>query len=129
MSKLPLWGVARHMVLAESEDEAKRSAQRAYRPWRKHIELLWKQYGVPLGLGFLPLEFDELQKVGGAFAGTAEGALAYIESQVEISGVNYFVCDLSFGDLTLAEASRTVHLLAREVLPAFRDRAAAVSTD
>jgi alkanesulfonate monooxygenase SsuD/methylene tetrahydromethanopterin reductase-like flavin-dependent oxidoreductase (luciferase family) len=122
ISKLPLLGLARHIVLAENEREAKRSAQRAYRLWRKHLELLWKQYGVPFGLGFLPLEFDELQKVGGAFAGTAEGARAYIDNQVEASGTNYFVCDISFGDLTLAEASRTVQLLAREVIPAFHDR-------
>lgn len=129
MSKLPLLGVARHIVLAESEDEAKRSAQRAYRPWRKHIELLWKQYGVPFGLGFLPLEFDDLQNVGGAFAGTAEGAKAYIESQVGASGINYFVCDISFGDLTLAEASRTVQLFARHVMPAFQNRVPSASVD
>ena len=35
-------GVARQIVLAENEAEAKRAAQRAYRPWRTHIELLWK---------------------------------------------------------------------------------------
>jgi alkanesulfonate monooxygenase SsuD/methylene tetrahydromethanopterin reductase-like flavin-dependent oxidoreductase (luciferase family) len=129
VSKLPLLGLARHIVLAENEYEAKRSAQRAYRPWRTHLELLWKQYGVPFGLGFLPLGFDELQKVGGAFAGTAEGARAYIDNQVEASGTNYFVCDISFGDLTRAEAMRTTQLLAREVIPAFRDKAAAAVLD
>ncbi|MBV8808644.1 MAG: LLM class flavin-dependent oxidoreductase, partial [Acidobacteriaceae bacterium] len=121
ISGLPLLGVVRHIVLAESDEEARRSARRAYQPWREHMELLWKQYGVPFGLGFLPLEFDEWQKIGGAFAGTAEGARAYIESQVEASGTNYFVCDISFGDLTLAEASRTVQFLARDVMPAFQN--------
>ena len=128
-SKLPLLGVARHRVLAEDGDEAKRSAQRAYRLWRKHLELLWKQYGVPFALGMLPLEFDELQKVGGAFAGTADGARAYIEQQTEASGTNYFVCDIAFGDLTRAEAMRTTQLLAREVIPAFPEKAATAVLD
>lgn len=128
-SKLPLLGVARHVVLAENGNEAKRAAQRAYRPWRKHPELLWKQYGLPFRLTMFPLEFDELQNAGGAFAGTAEGARAYIEKQTEMSGTNYFVCDISLGNLTLAEAMRTVQLLAGEVLPAFPDRAGAAASD
>jgi alkanesulfonate monooxygenase SsuD/methylene tetrahydromethanopterin reductase-like flavin-dependent oxidoreductase (luciferase family) len=128
-SKLPLLGVSRHVVLAQNDNEAKRAAQRAYRPWRKHLELLWKQYGVPFRLTMFPLEFDELQNCGGAFAGTPEGARAYIEKQTETSGANYFVCDISFGDLTPAEAMRTVELLAREVVPAFPDRAGAAALD
>ena len=126
-SKLPLLGVARHMVLAENDNEAQHAAQRAYRPWRKHLELLWKQHGVPFRLTMFPLEFDELQEAGGAFAGTAGGARAYIEKQMEMSGANYFVCDISFEDLTPAEAMRTVQLLVREVLPAFPDRAGAAA--
>jgi hypothetical protein len=86
------------------------------------MELLWKQYGLPFGLKIFPLEFDQLQSAGGAFAGTAEGARAYIEQQTETAGTNYFVCDISFGDLTLQEAMNTVELMAREVMPAFRDR-------
>jgi hypothetical protein len=69
-----------------------------------------------------PPEFDEWQSAGGAFAGTPEGARAYIEQQTETAATNYFVCDISFGDLTLQEAMRTVELMAREVMPAFRDR-------
>jgi len=121
-SRMPLLGVARHIVLAENETEAKRVAQRAYRPWRTYMELLWKQYRLPFGLKIFPLEFDELQSAGGAFAGTPEGARAYIEQQTETAGTNYFVCDISFGDLTLQEAMRTVELLANQVMPAFRDR-------
>jgi len=129
ISELPLLGIARQMVVAENESEAKHAAQRAYRPWRKHLELLWKQHGIPFRLTMFPLEVDELLDSGGAFAGTAEGARAYIQKQTETSGVNYFVCDISFGDLTPAEAMRTVQLLAREVVPAFSDRAGAAGVD
>ena len=129
-SCLPLLGVFRHIVLAGDDGVAKRVAQRAYRCWRKNIELLWKQYDVPFRLGKIyPLEFDELQNSGGAFAGTAEEATAYIKEQTETSGANYFVCDISFGDLTLSESMLTVQLLAREVLPAFGDRISAAGQD
>jgi alkanesulfonate monooxygenase SsuD/methylene tetrahydromethanopterin reductase-like flavin-dependent oxidoreductase (luciferase family) len=122
LSSLPLLGLSRHIVLAEDEGEAKRAAQGPYRRWRENMELLWKQYGVPFRLKMFPQEFDELQSVGGAFAGTAEGARAYIKEQTETSGANYFVCDIAFGDLTPAEVMRTAQLLARDVLPAFPDR-------
>jgi alkanesulfonate monooxygenase SsuD/methylene tetrahydromethanopterin reductase-like flavin-dependent oxidoreductase (luciferase family) len=123
VSELPLLGIARHIVVAEDAHEARRSAQRAYRPWRRHMELLWKQYCVPFSLAMLPLEFDELQNAGGAFAGTPDGARAYIEKQTEASDTNYFVCDIAFGDLTLAEAMRTTQLLTSEVIPAFSESA------
>jgi alkanesulfonate monooxygenase SsuD/methylene tetrahydromethanopterin reductase-like flavin-dependent oxidoreductase (luciferase family) len=122
-SKLPRLGVARLMVVAGNGEEARRSAQRAYWPWRKHLELFPKQYGVSYGLAMLPPEFDELQDAEGAFAGTADGARAYVERQLEASGANHFVCDIAFGDITPAEAMRTVQFLASEVIPAFADTA------
>ena len=121
-SKLPLLGVSRHIVLSGNEEEAKRAADRAYRPWRRHLEFLWKQHGVPFRLGMFPQEFHELQEIGGAFAGTAAGARAFIENQIETSGANYFCCDVAFGDLTPAESTRTVEIMANEVMPAFSDR-------
>ena len=128
-AKLPLLGVARHLVVAENAEEAKRAAQRAYRPWRRNLELLPKKYGVPFRLAMLPLEFDELQDFGGAFAGTADGARAYIQKQVEGSGTNYFVCDIAFGDLTPEEVMRTAQLLSSEVIPTFVDQVSSSISD
>ena len=56
-------------------------------------------FNTPIAFGFatLPLEFDELQRAGEAFAGTADGARAYIKQQTEASGTNYFVCDIALG--------------------------------
>ena len=42
----------------------------------------------------------------------------YVAAQAEGSGINYFVCDMAFGDITLAEAKRSVELFAQEVMPA-----------
>jgi alkanesulfonate monooxygenase SsuD/methylene tetrahydromethanopterin reductase-like flavin-dependent oxidoreductase (luciferase family) len=117
-SALPNLGLTRHIVLAGTDAEAKSAARSAYRPWRKHMEILWKQRGVPFELP-LPLEFEELQATGAAFAGTASGARDYMREQSETAGVNYVACDVCFGTMSKDEALQTVELLGREVIPAF----------
>ena len=112
----PLIGLIRHIVLTDSEDEARRVIERAYRRWRRHMEILWVQHGRQLPLA-LPQEVGPLLAAGGAFAGTAAAARRYIAEQIETSGANYFICDITFGDITLEEGMRTVELLGREVMP------------
>ena len=120
--RLPSIGVTRHIVVAETEREARNIAARAYRPWRRNMAVLWEQRGVPFPLqGELADEFDVLQHHGVGFAGTPAGARDYIASQAEGSGINYFVCDMAFGDMTLAEATRSIELFSKEVMPAFAE--------
>jgi alkanesulfonate monooxygenase SsuD/methylene tetrahydromethanopterin reductase-like flavin-dependent oxidoreductase (luciferase family) len=119
---LPCIGVTRHIVVAETEKEARSIAARAYRPWRRNMAVLWEQRDVPFPLqGQLADEFDVLQDHGVGFAGTPAGARDYIAAQAKGSGVNYFVCDMAFGDITLSEAKRSLELFSREVMPAFAD--------
>ena len=101
---------------------ARRAAEHGYRLWRRNMEILWVQHGMVLPLP-LPPEFEPLRAHGGAFAGTPAGARDYIAEQIETAGVNYFVADVAFGDLTFDDALRTAELLAREVMPAFADHA------
>jgi len=114
----PLIGLIRHIVLAENEAYALATAARAYRRWRRHMEILWVQHGREFPLA-LPPEIGPLLTAGGAFAGTPAGARRYIAEQIETSGANYFICDITFGDISLDEAMRTVELLGREVMPFF----------
>jgi alkanesulfonate monooxygenase SsuD/methylene tetrahydromethanopterin reductase-like flavin-dependent oxidoreductase (luciferase family) len=119
-SNLPFTGIARHVVLAETEAAAVDVAKRAYVPWLKHMELLWALHGMKLPLG-LPPDIGPLLQIGSAFAGTAAGLRTFVEEQTKATGANYFVCDVAFGDVSLKEAMRTVDLLAREVIPFFAD--------
>jgi alkanesulfonate monooxygenase SsuD/methylene tetrahydromethanopterin reductase-like flavin-dependent oxidoreductase (luciferase family) len=119
---LPYIGVQRFVVVAETDKEARAIANRAYRPWRRNMEVLWEQRGVPFPLqGQLPGEFDDLQQHGVSFAGTPEGARNYVAAQAAGSGINYFVCDMAFGDIAFAEAARSVALFAQQVMPAFAE--------
>jgi alkanesulfonate monooxygenase SsuD/methylene tetrahydromethanopterin reductase-like flavin-dependent oxidoreductase (luciferase family) len=117
---LPKLGAARHIVLAETASEAHDEACRAYPAWRTNMELLWKQRGVPFTLP-LPIEFDDYQRAGYGFAGTAAGASDFIREQVATTGINYLACGIAFGNLPVAASLRTVDLMAREVMPAFQN--------
>jgi alkanesulfonate monooxygenase SsuD/methylene tetrahydromethanopterin reductase-like flavin-dependent oxidoreductase (luciferase family) len=117
---LPLMGINRHLVVAETEAEARDVAGRAYRPWRQHMELLWAKYDVPFPLkAALPDEWDALQVHGHAFAGTPAQMRDYVGAQIEASSATYFVCDFAFGSMTRAEAQRSAELFAAEIVPTF----------
>ena len=116
----PLAGIIRHIVVAETEAAARAIAERAYRRWYRHLALLWTARGLKLPMAVpMPDEIGPLIAAGGAFAGTPEAARAYIAEQVATSGANYFICDITFGDIALAEAVRSVELIGREVMPHF----------
>ena len=117
---IPFMGVSRLIVVAETERQAMATARRAYRLWFDSINLLWRKYDVPSPLdGVLPEDFADWHEMRGGFAGTPDQARDYIGSEMEQAGINYFCADLAFGDITFDEASRTVDLFAREIIPAF----------
>lgn len=114
---LPFLGLSRHVVVAESSAEAKSIAARAYLPWRRHIEKLWKERGVPFPLA-LPDDYEPLHASGLGIAGTPSEVASAIASQAEIGGLTYFCARLAFGDMSYEEAARSVELFTREVMPA-----------
>ena len=118
--ELPLMGISRHIVLADTEGEAIMIAERAYRVWLKHMELLWVRNGMKLPLG-LPPEIRPLLEAGSAFAGTVAGFENFLKDQIRATGATYFVCDVAFGDLTPEESMRTTRLLGENVMPQFLD--------
>ena len=116
--KLPLMGISRHVVLAESTAAAVQIAERAYRSWLTHMELLWVRNGTKLPLG-LPPEIGPLLAARAAFAGTVTEFKTYLEEQIWSTGASYFVCDVAFGDLTPTESLQTIKLLGEQVIPYF----------
>jgi alkanesulfonate monooxygenase SsuD/methylene tetrahydromethanopterin reductase-like flavin-dependent oxidoreductase (luciferase family) len=121
-AELPMMGINRHIVVAETEAAARDIARRAYRPWRRHMELLWAKFDVPFPLkDGLPEEWDPLQAHGHAIAGPPTQVRDYIAGQAEAAGATYFVCDFAFGTISHEEVMKSVELFAREVMPAFAD--------
>ena len=123
-SALPRIGVSRHIVVADSDDEAKTLADRAYRRWREHFFLLAERFGYAIRTeSIYPRDWAGLEACGNGFAGSPESVRAYVAAQVD-TGINYFVSWLAFGNLTLRESQRSLELFSRHVMPAFRDLSA-----
>jgi alkanesulfonate monooxygenase SsuD/methylene tetrahydromethanopterin reductase-like flavin-dependent oxidoreductase (luciferase family) len=117
---LPLRGVMRLVVLAETDAEALITAERAYASWLGHMRLLWDQHGMEFPLG-LPPRIGPMIEVGAAFAGTPAGFRDFVSGSVESIGANYLTCDVAFGDMTFDEAIRTTELIGQQVIPAFAE--------
>ena len=118
---IPFMGVSRLIVVAETDDEAMSVARRAYRPWFESINLLWRKYDVPSPLdGVLPEDFADWHAAGAGLRRHAgQGDATTSRPRIDEAGINYFCADLAFGDITFEEASRTVELFEREIIPAF----------
>lgn len=115
---LPMIGVSRHVVVADTDHEAMEIARRAYPKWLHSFKWLWERQGVDVGqmvkttAGNYPDTFDEIMAVGNAIAGSPETVRQFIEEEVAATGINYFVSWLAFGDLTPEETIRSAELLA-----------------
>ena len=118
-AEMPLMGVSRHIVVADSDEQAKALARPAYARWRRSMALLWEQRGVefPLG-GHLPLEWEAAEAMGHGCAGSPDTVRGFVEREAETSGITYFVSAFAFGDLPLEAVTRSAELFARHVMPA-----------
>jgi alkanesulfonate monooxygenase SsuD/methylene tetrahydromethanopterin reductase-like flavin-dependent oxidoreductase (luciferase family) len=115
---LPLIGMNRHVVVADSDAAALEIARRAYRRWHESFMKLWIKHGARPPNAVYPDNFDELQHIGLGVAGSPERVRAMLAEHVEMSGINYLACRFAFGDLGFAEAQRSVALFVDQVMPA-----------
>jgi alkanesulfonate monooxygenase SsuD/methylene tetrahydromethanopterin reductase-like flavin-dependent oxidoreductase (luciferase family) len=122
---MPFVGMSRHIVVADSDAEARAIATRCYVRWITSILHLWRKTGkTPPNLHF-PLDYDEAERAGFCIAGTPSRVRDNVLRDIAESGVNYFVCRFAFGDMTREEMLRSVELFAREVMPAATPKSAA----
>ena len=52
-------------------------------------------------------------------AGTPDMVASEIERQIDMAGLNYFVCRFAYGDLSYAESSASLERFADAVMPNF----------
>ncbi len=122
---IPLMGVARHVVVADTDEDAREIARRAYPRWRESFRWLFVRHGAePRIAGLYPPDFDELMAIDNGVAGSPRTVRDFIAAEIEASGSNYMLSWFAFGDMTLAESLRSLELFSREVMPAFADRRA-----
>ena len=124
----PFMGVARHVVVADTDETALKIARRAYPRWRGNFRWLFARHGAEPRIATLyPPTFDELAAIDNGVAGSPQTVRDFVAAEIAATGSNYFVSWLAFGDMTLAESLRSLELFSREVTPAFASAPAAVA--
>jgi len=108
----------RHIVVADSDADALRIAQPAYRDWYMNLTHLERQnQGGPRFTGAMFADAAEAAKQGSVILGSPETVAATIERQVAELGVNYMILGFFFGTIGFADAMRSLRLFAAEVMP------------
>jgi alkanesulfonate monooxygenase SsuD/methylene tetrahydromethanopterin reductase-like flavin-dependent oxidoreductase (luciferase family) len=113
---LPFMGVARHVVVADTDAQARALARAAYPRWRRSFAALWLKSGAPVP-PHRPERWDELEERALGIAGSPDRVRGYLEAQCTTARANFFLCQLVFGDLGYEDALRSLTLFATEVAP------------
>jgi alkanesulfonate monooxygenase SsuD/methylene tetrahydromethanopterin reductase-like flavin-dependent oxidoreductase (luciferase family) len=122
--QLPLLGINRFVVAADSDREAMALGRRAWPVFFKSFMKLWKLHGTQPRYARIPEDFDTLVANGGAIAGSPGTIRDRVRHMMEEAGANYFISQFSFGDLRQEEVLHSVGIFAREMLPASHERVA-----
>jgi alkanesulfonate monooxygenase SsuD/methylene tetrahydromethanopterin reductase-like flavin-dependent oxidoreductase (luciferase family) len=109
--------IGRLVVVADTDDEALRIGRRAYPVWHESFHFLYHAYGRAPVQGDRPHAFDAMIADGRAIAGSPATVRAALRRQLDETGANYVMGQFTFGDMTLAEATRSIALFAAEVMP------------
>ena len=126
---LPRMGVARHIVMADSDKEALEIARPAYLAWRESFLILWLRHNsLPPNPAAIPAEtFDEAERTGRAIAGTPGKVRDFVRETARDGGLNYLLCRFAFGTMSRVDATRSARMFARDVMPEFVGGSAVVT--
>jgi alkanesulfonate monooxygenase SsuD/methylene tetrahydromethanopterin reductase-like flavin-dependent oxidoreductase (luciferase family) len=122
--ELPLLGINRFVVAADTDREAMALGRRAWPVFYRSFMKLWKLHGTQPRYARIPEEFDSVVENGGAIAGSPGTIRDRVRRMTEEAGANYFISQFSFGDLAHDEVMHSVGIFAREMLSAQRGRVA-----
>ena len=117
--QLPLLGVSRHVVIAETDSAALDLAHRSYAEWRESLLLLWEQRGVTAPLISYPPTGAGAIRAGIMFAGTVSTVRDAIRAQIPSAGITYMLCRLAFGRMPVEASLKTLELFVDGVMPEF----------
>src|SRR5207253_7470098 len=110
----------RFVIVAPTDEEALVIARRTYPKWHANFHYLYVLHGREPVFGVRAPDFDLIKDGGRGIAGSPETIARQVESQCSGAGVNYFVGQFAFGDLTTEEMTRSVGLFVNEVMPALK---------
>jgi alkanesulfonate monooxygenase SsuD/methylene tetrahydromethanopterin reductase-like flavin-dependent oxidoreductase (luciferase family) len=113
---MPLLGMVRIVVIAESDAEARALAAPAYARWFKTFTFLSRNLPPPPNL---PRSFEQALEDGFCLVGSPSTVRETLRRQVVEAGVTYVMCQLAFGDLPLAASLQTISAMRSTIIPDF----------
>jgi alkanesulfonate monooxygenase SsuD/methylene tetrahydromethanopterin reductase-like flavin-dependent oxidoreductase (luciferase family) len=113
----PNIGLARQLIVAPTDAEAERIAERAWQPFVRSFNWLVEHLGRPA----FPIAqtFAGAVDMGLAFAGSPASVRDFVRRARDEAGANYLALEVAFGDISQGEAAQTATLFANEVMSAF----------
>jgi alkanesulfonate monooxygenase SsuD/methylene tetrahydromethanopterin reductase-like flavin-dependent oxidoreductase (luciferase family) len=121
---IPLIGINRFVVVADTDKEAMEIGRRAWPVFYRNFMTLWKKHGTAPRYARLPEDFESVVNNRGAVVGSPSTIRDAVRGMSDEAGVSCFNAQFSFGDLTHDEVMHSVGIFAREVIPASRERIA-----
>ena len=118
MESLPLIGLNRYVVVADSDTEALAIARSAWTAFYASFWKLWGEFGGKPATAVLPATIAPLLESGGAIVGAPARVRAILAEQLRETGVTYFSGSFVFGTMPFDAARHSIELFAREVMPA-----------
>ncbi len=118
LDDLPFIGMTRHVLVADTDREARNITKRAFEVWYNCLAHLGRAHGVATPQNIFPSEYEDAEEGGFLIAGSPSTVRDRMAKDNKTAGINYSLCRLAFGDLSFEEAARSVELMAKEVMPA-----------
>ena len=106
--ELPLLGMTRFVVIADTDEKALSRGRRMYDVWYKSFMKLWWLHDKTPPQAACTETFDEMISDGKAVAGTAETVKSMLDEHIEQSGANYLLCRFAFGNVKYQEAAYSI---------------------
>jgi alkanesulfonate monooxygenase SsuD/methylene tetrahydromethanopterin reductase-like flavin-dependent oxidoreductase (luciferase family) len=111
----PLAGLLRTVFVGRTDAEARITAGRAFAEHARSFATLWARYGGATGT--LTEDIDVAIRAGEAIVGAPATVRERVAVALAVTGCNYFVMPLTFGNLPAREAARSLQAFVEEVAP------------
>jgi alkanesulfonate monooxygenase SsuD/methylene tetrahydromethanopterin reductase-like flavin-dependent oxidoreductase (luciferase family) len=116
-------GMNSFIVVGDTDAEAQKLAERAYKVWHHSFHYLYHLHGRSPVHGERADNFPDVVHRELGIAGSPQTVLDVLSKRMKQAGSNYLMCQFVFGDRTLAEALHSIGLFAKKVMPALRESA------
>lgn len=113
-------GASRHLYVAETDAKAEERARKAWARYTANLSKLFRDYGLPIPMDpTVGGDFDKARSVRAVVVGSPETVRQEVQHFQAVSRSDYYIGSFFWGDLDYAEATSSLDLFAKEVMPAF----------